>query len=94
MTSKQITVTIPARTVKGATKVFTYPARTDVYEMDEQGNWTGLIAGQSVKLREDDVIDACKRSADWSKIRAIHFPMYGFHDAGEIDNTPSHKSDF
>lgn len=80
MTSKQIVVTIPARTIKGATKVFSYPARNDVYNMDEQGNWTGTIAGQTVKLAEADVIDACKRTADWDKIRSIHFPMYEFSE--------------
>ena len=94
MNSKQITVSIPARTIKGVTKIFTYPARNDLYNMDEEGNWTGTIAGQTMKLTEDDVIDACKRSDDWSRIRSIHFPMYGFHDAGLVDNTPSHNQDF
>lgn len=89
--SKQFTAMIPARTIKGQTKVFTYPAHNDIYTCDDAGQWSNEMRG---KMCEADVIDACKSASNWSEIRAVYFPMYGFHDAGRADNTPSHKADF
>lgn len=89
--SKQFTAHVPARTIKGQTKSFSYPARDDTYTCDDSGRWTNETRGA---LSEADVIDACLRAANWADIRSIYFPMYGFHDNAGRDNTPSHKQDF
>lgn len=90
--TKQIVAHIPARTIKGQTKRFAYPARDDSYTCDDAGHWTNELRGA---MSEADVIDACKAATNWSEIRAINFPMYGFHAPdGDWDNTPIHKADF
>ncbi len=89
---KQFIAHIPARTIKGQTKTFTYSAREDVYVCDDAGQWSNDLRG---KMAEADVIDACKAATNWAEIRSIYFPMYGFHTPeGDRDNTPAHKTDY
>jgi hypothetical protein len=89
---KQFTANIPARTIKGQSKVFTYSGRDDEYICDDQGHWK--INGESVN--EVEVIEDCRKATNWADIKARFFPMDGFHaDMGEDwDNTPSHKLDY
>jgi hypothetical protein len=91
--NKQFVAHIPARTIKGQSKVFTYPAREEEYACDDAGQWTGTIAGQTIKMNKADVIDACRDATNWQEIRALYFPMYGFHADGPSDNSPAHKCD-
>lgn len=93
--SKQFTAHIPARTVKGQTKSFSYAAREDTYSCDDAGQWYGTRVDELVKMEDADVIDACKPATNWAEIRAIYFPMYGFHaPEGDWDKTPANKRDY
>lgn len=91
--TKTITANIPARTIKGTTKTFNYPATTRVFEQDDAGLWYALHDGMRDVVTDQDVIADCKGASNWQAIRQQHFPMYGFHDGGVPDRTPSHKSD-
>ena len=93
--SKQFIAHIPARTLKGQTKSFSYPARDDAYTCDDAGQWSGTRMGEIVKMDDASVIDACKSASNWAEIRSIYFRMYGFHSPdGDWDKTPSHKADY
>lgn len=93
--SKQFVARVPARTIKGQTKTFSYPAREDAYSCDDAGQWFGERGGEVVKMSDLDVIDACKSASNWAEIRSIYFPMYGFHaPEGDWDKTPSYKQDY
>jgi hypothetical protein len=69
--SKQITANIPARKLGK----MTFPARVDVFEQDDAGQWTSPDAG---KLTQAEVIDVCQRATNWTQIKSEHFPMHGF----------------
>lgn len=75
---KTITANIPARSLKGKTKTFTYPARTDHFSCAGDGRWTITMDGAPEPVTEAEVIDICRRATNWPAIRAIHFPMDGF----------------
>ena len=92
--SKQFTAHVPARTIKGNGKTFSYPARDDVFTCDDDGQWHGKRMGEIVKMDDEDVISACKSASNWAEIRSIYFPMYGFHSSESIDKTPVNKLDY
>lgn len=92
--SKQFIAHIPARALKGATKNFTYPARDDLYQMDDAGRWSVTMGGMTTKLHEDEVISSCRKASNWLEIKAEHFPMDGFHDDAGVDKTPAVKLDY
>jgi len=92
--SKQFVAQMPARTIRGSTKTFTYQAREDVYTCDDSGQWFGTRMGEIVKMDDEDVISACKSASNWAEIRAAYFPMHGFHDQPGIDKTPINKQDY
>lgn len=78
--TKTITANIPARTLKGQTKTFSYPARTQVFTCDAEGQWTAVDPEYGDQLvREAEVIDCCRKATNWLAIKAEHFPMHGFH---------------
>lgn len=77
--SKTITAFIPARSMKGQTKTFHYPASTRVFEQDDSGRWYALHDGERDAVTEQDVIEDCRPATNWKEIRQAHFPMYGFH---------------
>ena len=76
--SKQFTAHIPARTLKGQTKSFSYPARDDAYTCDDAGQWSGTRMGEIVKMDDASVIDACKsasRARAAASVAAWIFPL-------------------
>ena len=77
--SKTITANIPARSVKGQTKTFTYPARVETFACDAEGRWTLTTDGQAEALFEAEVVDICRRASNWADIKREHFPMPGCH---------------
>lgn len=77
--NKMITANIPARSVKGQTKTFHYPARVETFACDAEGRWTLTTDGQAEALFEAEVIDICRRASNWADIKRAHFPMHGFH---------------
>jgi len=79
MSNTTITAFIPARSVKGQTKVFSYPAREETFACDGEGRWTLTTGGAAEPLFEAEVIDICRRATNWAAIRSAHFPMHGFH---------------
>lgn len=74
--AKTITVNIPARSVTAKGKVWAYPGYTQTFNCDNDGQWTA----DGEKVLEAEVIDVCRKSADWADIRQAHFPMFGFHN--------------
>ena len=92
--SKQFTAKVPARTIKGNGKTFSYAAREDVYTCDDDGQWYGKRMGETIKMDDEDVISACKSASNWAEIRSIYFPMHGFHSAEPVDKSPINKLDY
>lgn len=74
MSTTIVTAEIPARTERGQTKSFEYPAHQLVFVRDDDGRWS--MDGQ--RILEDDVIDACRKAVNWQQIRSEHFAMDGF----------------
>lgn len=80
MTKKTIEAKLPKKTITwmgigGKIQRREIAARVAVYTCDEQGRWTGEWG----PVLEADVIDVCRAAANWPAIRAVHFPMFGFH---------------
>ena len=73
-----ITAHIPAKTVKGQTKTFSFPAHDRRFEMDDEGRWAALVDGERIPATEADVIHDCRKATNWHEIKAAHFPMAGF----------------
>lgn len=92
--SKQFTAHIAARTIKGQTKTFSYPARDDIYTCDDAGQWFGMRMGEIVKMDDASVTDVCKSATNWPEIKSAYFPMHGFHSNEPIDKTPINKLDY
>jgi hypothetical protein len=90
--NKMITITanIPARKLAGRT----YAPHTKAFQQSETGQWFIDLVGDLEKVSEAEVIDVCRRATNGASIKAAHFQMDGFHSAGPVDNTPSHKADY
>jgi hypothetical protein len=75
---KTLTATFAARTQtsRSTGKVFSFPARTASYSIDDNGAWFNQ---HSERVFEMDVIDTCKQATNWPSIRNEYFPMAGFH---------------
>lgn len=74
--TKTIIANIPARKITKAGKTWSYAAYTAIFNMDDDGRWSGDGIGA---MRADEVIDVCRKATNWPAIKAAHFPMDGFH---------------
>ena len=75
-----IIANIPARNVLSPSgKTIKYQAHTDIFYQDEAGRWTIDFCGTREPVFEAEVIDKCTKATNWPEIKAVHFPMYGFH---------------
>jgi hypothetical protein len=77
--SKQITVTIPARTVKLSRETKRFPARVETLTQDDAGQWYVAFGGTQERITEAEAIDVAIKGSNWDAIRREHFPMAGFH---------------
>lgn len=73
---------------------------TEKLTLDEQGCWTltDTEFGINEKILADEAVDVlvrrAKKNAALKPLIRQHFPMHGFHDAGQRDRTPANKLDY
>lgn len=79
--AKIITANIPARTIRfPGGKTRQVAAYSNVFECDDEGQWTVIEGSVRTMVRESDVIESCAKAKNWADIRREHFPMVGFHN--------------